>query len=173
MRDWRAARPDGLLGSREVRPQPDSVRGAPPGAQPLDPPPEDHRAERTWLELLGDLQHDDSSEAPPAGDELVFETIRDGVRYRLSREPTRDAERIELSAREQEVARMVAKGYTNKTIAAVLEISTWTVDTYLRRIFSKLDVRSRSAMVTRLTRDRVIDPETTPDWTKALSRRRR
>jgi DNA-binding CsgD family transcriptional regulator len=171
MRDWRAAPPGGLLGSRQVRQQADSVRGAPSAAKPRDPPSEDRRGERAWLALLGDLQ-DEPAAAAPAGDELVFETIRGGVRYRLSRTPTDDREPIVLSAREHEVARMVAKGYTNKTIAAVLEISTWTVDTYLRRIFTKLDVRSRSAMVTRLTHDRVIDPETTPDWTKALSRRR-
>jgi DNA-binding CsgD family transcriptional regulator len=42
---------------------------------------------------------------------------------------------------------MVAEGYPTKTIAAVLDISSWTVTTYLRRIFAKLDVRSRAAMV--------------------------
>lgn len=42
---------------------------------------------------------------------------------------------------------MVAKGYPNKTIAAVLEISGWTVNTHLRRIFAKLGVHNRAAMV--------------------------
>jgi DNA-binding CsgD family transcriptional regulator len=42
---------------------------------------------------------------------------------------------------------MVAKGYPNKTIAAVLEISSWTVGTHLRHIFGKLHVSSRAAMV--------------------------
>jgi DNA-binding CsgD family transcriptional regulator len=54
-----------------------------------------------------------------------------------------------LSPREQEIVRMVSQGYPNKTIAAVLEISTWTVSTHLRRIFAKLDVRTRAAMVAR------------------------
>src|SRR5580658_8530751 len=36
-----------------------------------------------------------------------------------------------LSPREQEIALMVAAGHPNKTIAAVLEISVWTVNTYL------------------------------------------
>jgi DNA-binding CsgD family transcriptional regulator len=56
-----------------------------------------------------------------------------------------------LSPREQEVARMVASGYPNKTIASVLEISSWTVASHLRRIFMKLQVSSRAAMVTRLS----------------------
>jgi DNA-binding CsgD family transcriptional regulator len=55
-----------------------------------------------------------------------------------------------LSPREQEIARMVATGCTNKEIASVLEISSWTVSTHLRRIFGKLDVSTRAAMVARL-----------------------
>ena len=57
---------------------------------------------------------------------------------------------VTLSPREQEIARMVAKGYPNKTIAAVLDISAWTVSSHLRRIFAKLGVVSRAAMVARL-----------------------
>lgn len=52
-----------------------------------------------------------------------------------------------LSRREVEVALMVAQGYPNKTIAALLEISSFTVSSYLRRIFAKLGVNSRAAMV--------------------------
>jgi DNA-binding CsgD family transcriptional regulator len=58
-----------------------------------------------------------------------------------------------LSPREQEIARMVARGYPNKTIARVLDISTWTVGTHLRRMFAKLSVGSRAAMVARLLED--------------------
>jgi DNA-binding CsgD family transcriptional regulator len=45
---------------------------------------------------------------------------------------------------------MVAKGYPNKVIARVLEISSWTVSTHLRRIFAKLGVTTRASMVARL-----------------------
>lgn len=55
-----------------------------------------------------------------------------------------------LSPREQEIARMVAQGYPNKTIASVLEISSWTVASHLRRIFVKLQISSRAAMATSL-----------------------
>jgi DNA-binding CsgD family transcriptional regulator len=56
-----------------------------------------------------------------------------------------------LSPREQEIARMVASGHPNKTIASVLEISAWTVASHLRRIFIKLEVSSRAAMAARLS----------------------
>jgi DNA-binding CsgD family transcriptional regulator len=55
-----------------------------------------------------------------------------------------------LSPRELEIARLVANGLPNKAIGAVLDISAWTVATHLRRIFAKLDVMSRAAMVGRL-----------------------
>jgi DNA-binding CsgD family transcriptional regulator len=55
-----------------------------------------------------------------------------------------------LSPREREIARMVALGYPNKAIASVLDISSWTVASHLRRVFMKLQVTSRAAMTTRL-----------------------
>lgn len=55
-----------------------------------------------------------------------------------------------LTARELEIARMVARGLPNKTIASVLEISTWTVSSHLRRMFAKLGVVTRAEMIGRL-----------------------
>jgi DNA-binding CsgD family transcriptional regulator len=54
-----------------------------------------------------------------------------------------------LSGREFEIAVLVAQGHGNKNIAHRLRISEWTVATYLRRIFLKLDVENRAAMVFR------------------------
>jgi DNA-binding CsgD family transcriptional regulator len=54
---------------------------------------------------------------------------------------------VQLSPREQEIARMVAHGRTNQAIARALGISIWTVSTHLRRIFAKLAVCSRAEMV--------------------------
>lgn len=50
-----------------------------------------------------------------------------------------------LSEREVEILRWVAHGKSNAAIAAILEISPGTVDTYLRRIFEKLNVTDRTA----------------------------
>jgi DNA-binding CsgD family transcriptional regulator len=54
-----------------------------------------------------------------------------------------------LTGREPEIAILVAQGHANKNIAYRLRISEWTVATYLRRIFAKLNVESRAAMVFR------------------------
>jgi DNA-binding CsgD family transcriptional regulator len=84
-------------------------------------------------------------------DTVLLDVEVDGVRCLLVRSPQSTVRGQEmLSPREQEIARMVARGYPNKTIAGVLAISSWTVGTYLRRIFAKLGVSTRAAMVARL-----------------------
>jgi DNA-binding CsgD family transcriptional regulator len=59
-----------------------------------------------------------------------------------------DARRL-LTARELQIVSHVAAGRVNKQIAAELNISTWTVAAHLRRIFTKLGVETRAAMVSR------------------------
>jgi DNA-binding CsgD family transcriptional regulator len=81
---------------------------------------------------------------------VLFDLEMDGSRYRLVRSDANIPALALLSPREQEICRMVAKGHPNKTIAAILDISTWTVGTYLRRLFAKLNVTSRAAMVAKL-----------------------
>jgi DNA-binding CsgD family transcriptional regulator len=86
-------------------------------------------------------------------DWVILDIEVDGARYLLLRVPE---PQVPLSPREFEIARMVARGYPNKTIASVLDISTWTVASHLRRVFSKLGVSSRAAMVARLLEDASI-----------------
>jgi DNA-binding NarL/FixJ family response regulator len=54
-----------------------------------------------------------------------------------------------LTERELQIVKLVAQGKPNKQIAHQLYISEWTVSTHLRRIFAKLNVDSRAAMVYR------------------------
>ena len=54
-----------------------------------------------------------------------------------------------LTPRELQIVALVAEGNVNKQIADVLRISEWTVSTHLRRIFAKLGVDTRAAMVSR------------------------
>jgi DNA-binding CsgD family transcriptional regulator len=73
-----------------------------------------------------------------------------GRRYLLVRLPSTARNPPGLSPRELEIVRLIAEGHPNKVIAAVLEISAWTVSTHIRRIFGKLSVTSRAAMVARM-----------------------
>jgi len=51
---------------------------------------------------------------------------------------------LHLSPRECEVLRWIARGKSNMDIADILHLSRHTVDTLVRRIFSKLDVTDRT-----------------------------
>lgn len=84
------------------------------------------------------------------GDSVLLDVVLGDVRL-LALRLRRPSPMSLLSPREQEIARMVAQGYANKTIASVLEISSWTVASHLRRIFVKLQVSSRAAMATSLS----------------------
>jgi DNA-binding NarL/FixJ family response regulator len=54
-----------------------------------------------------------------------------------------------LTGRELQIAALIALGWSNKQVANQLHISEWTVSAHLRRIFIKLNVDSRAAMVYR------------------------
>src|SRR5262249_9206002 len=95
--------------------------------------------------------------ASGSGGEVMLEVQVEGVRWLLVRVPPQPVRpSLILSPREREIARMVSRGYPNKTIARVLEISSWTVNTYLPRIFAKLNVGSRAAMVARLMEEGLL-----------------
>jgi two-component system, NarL family, nitrate/nitrite response regulator NarL len=89
-------------------------------------------------------------------EEVVVDTEVDGDRYLLVRLPKANRAQVALSPREHEIARMVAKGHHNKAIAGVLNISSWTVCTHLRRIFAKLGVSTRTAMAARLLEVEIV-----------------
>jgi DNA-binding CsgD family transcriptional regulator len=53
-----------------------------------------------------------------------------------------------LTDSERRIAELVAEGATNRAVAAALVISTHTVDSHLRRVFSKLGISSRVHLAT-------------------------
>jgi ATP/maltotriose-dependent transcriptional regulator MalT len=61
--------------------------------------------------------------------------------------PPPAASAVTLTQREIETLQLVAKGLTNNEIAASLKISTHTVVTHFKKIYSKLGVHSRSEAV--------------------------
>jgi predicted ATPase/DNA-binding CsgD family transcriptional regulator len=51
-----------------------------------------------------------------------------------------------LSARERDIAVLIAQGYSNRAIADNLLVSVKTVETHVKHIFSKLNVRNRAGV---------------------------
>lgn len=118
-----------------------------------------------------------SSSAASAAKGAILDLLVDDVRCRLETAGSQHGASVgsPLSRRETEVALMVAQGYPNKTIAAVLEISSFTVSSYLRRIFAKLGVNTRAAMVARAVENRMLpEPvtraDTEPDQVRGKAR---
>lgn len=70
-----------------------------------------------------------------------------GSGERLRTEP---AARDALTAKELQIARVVAAGATNPEAAAQLFLSPKTIETHLTRVYRKLGVRSRTELVTRI-----------------------
>jgi len=84
--------------------------------------------------------HDGKSALDPSILRKVMATLTDGS-------PSGTVEK--LSAREIEVLRLAARGYTNKAIGAQLGISDRTVQGHLTNVYGKLGVASRTEAVTR------------------------
>lgn len=75
---------------------------------------------------------------PGLVDSLAYVMI--GGKKTGEQQPTRPV----LSKREEEVLKALVQGYTNSEIAASLQLSTKTVETYRARIYSKLKIHSRA-----------------------------
>ena len=70
--------------------------------------------------------------------------------FRRNESETTDGE-AGLSQREREVLEFLARGFLYKEIAEALKIGVPTVNTYIRRIYEKLHVRSRAQAVAKYT----------------------
>ena len=58
-----------------------------------------------------------------------------------------EVEKLGLTARELEVVRLIAQGYSNTEIATGLIVSEATIKTHINHIFSKLGARDRSQVI--------------------------
>jgi DNA-binding NarL/FixJ family response regulator len=82
-----------------------------------------------------------------AGEALLSPSVTRRVIDRMAQQPTpelADQARLdELTPREREVLARIARGLSNREIAAVLAVEESTVRTHVKRILMKLDLRDR------------------------------
>ncbi len=86
-----------------------------------------------------------------AGGSPMTSNIARRVVQAFHREAPAAPESAELSQREREVLELLARGYLYKEIVDALQVSRGTVNTYIRRIYEKLHVRSRSQAVAKFS----------------------
>jgi DNA-binding NarL/FixJ family response regulator len=61
-----------------------------------------------------------------------------------------------LTKREKEILTMLVNGYSYKVIAADLFITTHTIKTHIKHIYEKLQVQTRTDLITRTLRDGIV-----------------
>ncbi len=81
-----------------------------------------------------------------------------GVRLAAPIAPHIDSDLDALTAREQDIAALVAEGRSNKEVGAALYIAPKTVEHNLGRIYVKLGIRSRTELAAILAQSRPLDP---------------
>jgi DNA-binding NarL/FixJ family response regulator len=84
-----------------------------------------------------------------AGDALLAPAITKRLieQFAVAAPRVAPPEIAELTAREYEVLRLVARGLANREIAAELVVSEATVKTHVKRVFAKLGLRDRAQAV--------------------------
>jgi DNA-binding NarL/FixJ family response regulator len=96
-----------------------------------------------------------------AGDALLSPTVTKRVIAQFGKIPQRDAPKGigELTERELEVFRLVAKGLSNTEIGQELYISDTTVKTHVTHVLQKLDLRDRVQAVVLAYRSGLVEPD--------------
>jgi DNA-binding NarL/FixJ family response regulator len=97
------------------------------------------------IDAVHTLASGDALIDPAVTRELVGQFV---TRYATSRTASPESRRLEqLTGREREVLRLVAEGYSNAEIAALLTIAESTIKTHVKRILAKIDARDRAQAV--------------------------
>lgn len=97
-----------------------------------------------------------------AGGSPMTSNIARRVVQAFHREDAKVPESAKLSQREREVLELLARGYLYKEIIDLLNISRGTLNTYIRRTYEKLHVRSRSQAVAKFSHFSLNEPGNRP-----------
>jgi DNA-binding NarL/FixJ family response regulator len=115
--------------------------------------------------LLKDATADDLVAAVriiAAGEALLAPTVTRRLIEEFARQPRRDRPRPDqlagLTARELEVAKLIARGLSNGEIADTLVLAEQTVKTHVGRILAKLHLRDRAQVVVTAYESGLITP---------------
>ncbi|MBM4446762.1 MAG: response regulator transcription factor [Chloroflexi bacterium] len=109
--------------------------------------------------LLKDAPREDLFKAIRAvyqGESLIQPVVASKLLDRFSELSRRTPSGDELSERELEILRLMAKGAANKEISAQLSIAQSTVKTHIANIFQKLGVNDRTEAVTQALKKGII-----------------
>jgi DNA-binding NarL/FixJ family response regulator len=66
---------------------------------------------------------------------------------------------VALTPREQEVLRLIAKGYKLAEVARMLELSRYTVGDYVKALYRKLNITTRAEATMEAARRGIVAPE--------------
>ena len=109
-----------------------------------------HRRRDARVHLAAALETFEAAGANAFADRTRVELLASGAKARKRVEETRR----DLTPQEEQIARLAARGETNPEIAARLFISANTVEYHLRKVYRKLDIKSRRELArTRLADD--------------------
>jgi DNA-binding NarL/FixJ family response regulator len=97
-----------------------------------------------------------------AGGSPMTSSIARRVVQAFHREDASVPESAKLSPREREVLELLARGYLYKEIMDSLKVSRGTLNTYVRRTYEKLHVRSRGQAVAKFSRFSMNEPGNRP-----------
>lgn len=97
-----------------------------------------------------------------AGGSPMTSNIARRVVQAFHRQDATVPESAQLSQREREVLELLARGYLYKEIMDSLNVSRGTLNTYVRRTYEKLHVRSRSQAVAKFSHFSLNEPGNRP-----------
>lgn len=104
-------------------------------------------APKNMMDEIRSLHGGGSPISPMIARQILMRFRHDDISVAAPMEPASGKQRAALSAREKEVLEYITKGFTSDEIAVLIGVSRHTVLTYVRRIYAKLEVNSKSEAI--------------------------